>query len=234
MMRIDRFAPQTSQASTAGRTAWDNERQQNKPTKESNRRRRRHHKRRIEKPSTSGGIFTSSSEEDQDVESGGSRSSNFSVKSYPRVKKRSAGDTASRHPDKTLGDGKGYMSDMPKNEMHTMRSMLRRDMQMMMNNMISQDGQQSRLQVVQDQNPYGYQQQQHIQMPGYLPAPMAAQQQPGYQTIPMTPHQIGQPQVQVPSNTGNNNYVLPFVAGCAVSCIGLSYLGLILYALVRP
>ncbi len=28
-------------------------------------------------------------------------------------------------------------------------------------------------------------------------------------------------------------YVLPFVAGCAVSCIGLSYAGLVLYALFR-
>jgi hypothetical protein len=33
-----------------------------------------------------------------------------------------------------------------------------------------------------------------------------------------------------PSSTG---YVLPFIAGCAVSCIGLSYMGLVIYALIR-
>lgn len=225
-MRLDRFGP-PARVTTEGRsTSLDKNRLQNKPPKESNRRRRRSHKRRVP-ASPSGGIFTSSSEEvEQDRESGNSsRSSNFSVKSYPRTKKRS-GDMASRHLANASG-GQGYMSDMPKNVMHTMRSELRRDMQMMMNNMMSQqqNSMHQSLHMPQDQHNshYGMNTYPHIQP------------SPGYQTVPITPQQLGHvPQVQVQAQSSNSNYVLPFIAGCAVSCIGLSYMGLLLYAVLRP
>jgi len=39
--------------------------------------------------------------------------------------------------------------------------------------------------------------------------------------------------VAVPNEPSATSYILPFVAGCALSCIGLSYTGLVIYALIR-
>ena len=112
-----------------------------------------------------------------------------------------------------------------------MRSELRRDMHTMLRNMLPSEVpaqahhnsyQATATMVPQQQQPVAYYQQSSI---------------PSMPTIvqPMTPMQQQPPSVQVvaPHPSENSNYMLPFIAGCAVSCIGLSYLGLMIFALLR-
>ena len=98
----------------------------------------------------------------------------------------------------------GYLSEAP--NMAALRSEMRRDMQMMMRTMV-------RPEMTQEhQGLYG---------------PVGST--PSYQhMVPSVPQQVA---VAVPPSSGG--YVLPFIAGCAVSCIGLSYMGLVIYALIR-
>ncbi len=45
--------------------------------------------------------------------------------------------------------------------------------------------------------------------------------------------QVTIPPSQPAEHSSAGMYILPFIAGCTVSCIGLSYAGLVLYALIR-
>lgn len=100
------------------------------------------------------------------------------------------------------------MSEDPSNMMHTMRSELRRDMHTMIRTM---------MQPPVEQQQFG--------------SPMM--QPVSYQSIPVMVPGQQMPQVQMQEAPQRSNWMLAFLLGCAISCVALSWLGLIIFGLLR-
>ena len=155
--------------------------------------------------------------------------SNFSTKSYPR-----AAPPSRRREHDRRGAGAGYQSEDPtrwsslgpNTSQRALRSSLRRDMRQILSRALRQRGENG---VMLPSYPYELDEMSS----GGSAGGARHHQSIGYQTIPQVLPVQAQP--GGPAGPGGAASllppgVLPFACGCVVSCLGLSYVGLIVYA----
>ena len=158
--------------------------------------------------------------------------SNFSTKSYPR-----AAPPSRRREHDRRGAGAGYQSEDPtrwsslgpNTSQRALRSSLRRDMRQILSRALRQRGENG---VMLPSYPYELDEMSS----GGSAGGARHHQSIGYQTIPQVLPVQAQP--GGPAGPGGAASllppgVLPFACGCVVSCLGLSYVGLIVYAVLR-